>query len=277
MSGRKRYFRWGMMSLVSLGLSLPCLTADDGSPDASQAASDRPGPGIDLQTILQKFDAHRRMKAQSLAIYAVERTYKVENKRVNKQATLKVSMIFVSPEEKLFDVHSYSGSGFMRKSVLNRLIETERQSAQRDLQSQVAITPENYAFELLRVDTVNGRLQYVLRAKPKRKHSLLFDGTVWVDGEDFAVTRIEGRPAKNPSFWTRKINFVHEYAKFGAFWLPVRNTSATSVFIFGRTTTEIEYGNYQINQPSLFERAAELRKRDKRLEIQIRPEDRKTG
>ncbi len=197
----------------------------------------------------------------------------MENKRFNKRATVKVSMIFVSPWEKLFEVRSYEGSGFLRRSVLNRLIDTERQSAQENLQARVAVTPENYAFEFLRFETVKGRPQYVLRARPRRKHNLLFDGTIWVDGEDFAVTRIEGRPAKAPSFWTRKVEFVHEYAKFGDFWFPTKNTSVTSVFIFGRTTTDIEYSNYQINQPLLFERAAEIRKHDKRLEIQIHSAD----
>jgi hypothetical protein len=47
------------------------------------------------------------------------------------------------------------------------------------------------------------------------------------------------------------------------------------VFIFGRTTTEIVYSNYQINQPGLAERAEEIRKRGDKLEIQMDPKDKK--
>jgi len=275
MSGGMRGLSRETVLLISLCLPPFCLSAEPGPRNGCQAARDKSEPVVELRVILEGMAAHRRMKAQSLGTYAVERTYKVENKRVNKRASLSASMIFVSPEEKLFEVHSYSGSGFMRRSVLNRLIEAERQSAKRDLQERVAVTPENYTFEFLRLENVKGRPQYVLRARPRRKHIFLFDGTIWVDGEDFAISRVEGRPAKAPSFWTRKTEFVHEYAKFGAFWFPVRNSSVTSVFIFGRTTTEIEYSNYQINEPFLLERAAELRKRDKNLEIQIDPADRK--
>ncbi len=275
MCGAKRPFSPCRMSLIFLCLMLACVIAEPESRGLPQVTPGKPGPAISLGEILEKAAEHRRAKDRSLSIYSVDRTYTVENKRFGKRAALNVSMIYVSPEEKLFEVHSYSGSGFLRRSVLNRLIETERESARKDLRTQVAVTHENYRFELLRLETVDGRPQFVLRAKPKRKHNLLFDGTIWIDCEDYAVTRVEGRPAKLPSFWTRKIEFVHEYAKFGAFWLPVRNVSVTSAFIFGHTTTEIVYGNYQINHSSLYERAAALRKRDGKLEIQIHSADRR--
>jgi hypothetical protein len=185
------------------------------------------------------------------------------------------TMIFVAPGEKLFEIHSSSGTGFMRRGVINRIIETEQRNALPDQQPKSAISPDNYMFEWVGTEARQGRPQYVLYAKPRRKDQLLFDAKIWVDAEDFAVTRIEGRPAKNPSFWTRKVDFTHEYEKFGPYWMPVRNLSVTQVFIFGRTTTEIVYSNYQINQPGLAERAAEIRKRGEKLEIQMDPKDKK--
>jgi hypothetical protein len=218
--------------------------------------------------------AYNRVKAETLRVFAVDRYYSVENKRVNKQSSLKATMIYVAPSERLFEVQSFSGSGFMRKSILHRIIATERQTAQEPIKSQVAVSPDNYSFSLLREDIVKGRRHYVLRASARRKDKLLFNGTVWVDAEDFAITRVEGRPAKRPSFWTRQVDFVHEYEKFGPFWLSVRNTSVTKAFIFGRTTALVEFNNYRINEPGLLKKAADLRERGTQLEIRIHEKDR---
>ncbi len=242
---------------------------------ASQKSADPSGPPKpDLTAILARMAEHNSMRDHTLHNYACDRTYQVDNKRVNKSASVNVTMFFVEPDEKLFEVKSAAGMGFMRKGVLNRLIETERENSRGAQKSLTAITPANYAFTYLRGETVKGRLQHVLSAKALRKDKLLFNGTIWVDAEDGSVSRIEGQPAKRPSFWTRKVEFVQEYEKHGPYWFPVRNTSVTQVFIFGRTTTDIRHSNYRVNQPDIPALAAEVRKRGDKLEVQIDAKDR---
>ncbi|MGB7622112.1 MAG: hypothetical protein WBN92_07155 [Terriglobia bacterium] len=264
-SARWHFIRWLLLSLM-LGSAHVVFPQEVPSPA-------RPVP--DLQTILAGMAKHNQFRGQNLQTYAVDRIYKIENKRINKSAEVTATIIFVAPGEKLFEIHSSSGTGFMRRGVINRIIDTEQKNALPDQQPKSAITPDNYLFEWVGAEAHQGRPQYVLHARPRRKDQLLFDAKIWVDAEDFAVTRIEGRPAKNPSFWTRKVDFKQEYEKFGPFWMPVRNFSETQVFLFGRTTTEIVYSNYQINQPGLAERAAEIRKRGDKLEIQVDPKDKK--
>ena len=242
-------------------------------PESQAQASAEP----DLPAILEKMAAHNRMRQRVLATYSVDREYEIENKRVKKKATLTATMIYIAPDEKIFETTSFSGSGFLRKAVLNRLMETERQNAQGEFRVNSAISPDNYAFAFVRQEMCDDRLMYVLRATPRKKNDILFEGLIWVDAEDFAVTRVEGRPAKNPSFWIKKVNFAHQYAKFGDFWFPVKNTSVTSVRIFGSTTAEITYKNYIINQPSLLEMAALMRKNPVKLETQMPPTDEKNG
>ena len=254
-------------------LALSALPAADQALPGRESAQASPDDKMDISAIVAKMAEHNQMRDRTLHTYACDRVYKVDNKRVNKSATVHTSMVYVEPDEKLFEVHSSSGMGFMRKGVLNRLIETERESSSGIQKAKTAMSGENYAFEYLRSEKVSDRLQYVLRVRARRKDKLLFNGTLWVDAEDFAVTRIEGRPAKNPSFWTRKVDFVQEYQKLGPYWFPARNSSVTQVFIFGVTTTEIEYANYQVNHPELFERAAELRRRGNKLEIQVEAKD----
>jgi len=70
---------------------------------------------------------------------------------------------------------------------------------------------------------------------------------VWVDGTDFAVTRIDAEPAQNPSFWTKKNEIHHEYMKVQGFWLPRRNQSVSYIRLGGRATLTIEYNNYRVS------------------------------
>src|SRR5262249_20363082 len=77
------------------------------------------------------------------------------------------------------------------------------------------------------------------------RDQFLFAGSIWVDTEDYAVVRAEGQPAKNPSFWTKHVNFVHSYRKSGPFWFPLSTESITDARIFGRTDLTIEYFDYK--------------------------------
>jgi hypothetical protein len=84
--------------------------------------------------------------------------------------------------------------------------------------------------------------------EPKTKNKFLMRGRIWVDAEDYAVVRIEGQPAKNPSFWTRSVHFTHEYQKNGVFWFPVRDDSVNDVRIVGTTEMRIEYFDYVVTE-----------------------------
>jgi hypothetical protein len=66
--------------------------------------------------------------------------------------------------------------------------------------------------------------------------------------------RIEGRPAKSPSFWIKSVRFVHTYHKNGSFWWPESDRSVSDVRIIGANTLTIDYFDYAVqpargNQP----------------------------
>ena len=97
------------------------------------------------------------------------------------------------------------------------------------------LVPENYEFHLVGSDYMEGRPGHVVEALPKRTDKYLFRGRVWVDAQDYAVARIEGQPAKSPSFWIHSTGFVAQYQKSGPFWYPTSTTSVTDARIFGNT------------------------------------------
>jgi outer membrane lipoprotein-sorting protein len=190
-----------------------------------------------------------RCVTPALAGYSSLRRYHLENKRFGKTATMTVRFRFRYPGEKKFEVLSEEGSAVIRKRVLRKLLESEVEAAGDTMREATQITPRNYSFRLLGAGEIEGRKAYLLEAAPREGNRFLFRGKVWVDAEDYAVARIEATPAKSPSFWIRKTSFVHEYRKFGGFWLPVSNRSESEAVAFGRTELTIEYSGYKLEAP----------------------------
>jgi len=110
------------------------------------------------------------------------------------------------------------------------------------------LTPDNYRFALRGCEADGGRDLYVMDVQPLRETKFLYRGTIWIDAQDFAVTRIDAEPAKNPSFWTRKSQIHHQYQKIGEFYLPSLNETVTEVRLGGKAVLTIRYQDYKLNQ-----------------------------
>ena len=87
----------------------------------------------------------------------------------------------------------------------------------------------------------------MLEILPKTSYRFLVRGRIWVDAEEYAITRVEGSPAKNPSFWIRDVQIVLRYSRTGPFWLPLRNESRANARILGRSELTIDYYDYVVN------------------------------
>ena len=147
----------------------------------------------------------------SLSGYTATRRYTLDNKSRHASMTVHVT---VNPDGiKDFAVVDESGSGTVRKHVLHKILKEESAASVPQMRDQSKISPENYLFQSAGVEMVNGRRTYVLDLEPKKESRYLIAGRIWVDAEDYAVMRVEGKPAKNPSFWTKSVHFVHEYKK----------------------------------------------------------------
>ena len=189
-------------------------------------------------------DAERRSQLQG---YTSVRRYVLENVKHHKQAEMLVRMVCHQDGSKEFDIISSSGWGGARKHVFPRLLEAETEASRPGDREDSRITPQNYSFRMLRTGEIAGRRAYVIEVIPKKQTKYLMRGTIWLDAEDFAIVRIEGEPAKNPSFWIRRVQFEHKYEKHGPFWLAESDTSTSDVRIFGSTELRIDYFDYSVN------------------------------
>lgn len=201
--------------------------------------------------VMQRVVRMNELRAKAIQSYSSIRTYHVESHGMShKVADMVVRVDYKAPHTKEFSIVSESGSGTVRKRVFKKLLEAEQESLRDDNQRRSEVTPENYTFRLLEYSKTEANEFYVLDAQPREKHKFLFQGRIWVDGTDFAITRVEGEPAVNPSWWTLKTDFQRTYTKVDRYWLPESNESTTKLRIFGSAVLTITYGEYQVTDAS---------------------------
>jgi hypothetical protein len=191
--------------------------------------------------------------------YTAYRRYVLDNQRFHKRAEMVVRITCLQDGSKQFETVYETGWGGARKHVFSKLLEIETEASQPGFRERSRITPENYTFEMVGAHTLDGHPVYVMTILPKTPNKYLMRGRIWVDSEEYAIMRIEGRPTKNPSFWIKSVQFVHNYEKSGSFWLPVSDRSETEARIFGSTEVTIEYFNYDFNNSLLSDTAEPVR------------------
>jgi hypothetical protein len=190
-------------------------------------------------------------RAQALHSYQGSRTYRAEYHGFpgTRAAEMVVSVKYVSGK-KQFIVESSAGSGLIIDKVLKKLLEAEVEATDVERQRRSALTEDNYHFTLIGYESGSPDGTYVLRVEPRTEGKFLYRGRIWVDGQDFAVVRLEAEPAKNPSFWTKHTEIVQQYMKVGDFWLPARNHSISAIRLGGHAELTIEYKDYEITSAS---------------------------
>lgn len=227
----------GSVSLVTV----PKLVgADSGAPTA--------GPSLSADQVVDNLVRKSRERAEALLHSEGTRVYHLAYRGFpsDRDAEMTVKATYDSPSRKEFQVVSESGSKLILNRVFKKLLESEKEAAQPEIASRTLLNRDNYNFELVGDEPSREGRQYVLRVSPKSASKYVYRGKVWVDGIDFAVTRIEVEPARNPSIWTKRSEIHHEYKKVGAFWLPARNESVSYIRLGGLATLTIEYKDYRV-------------------------------
>ena len=199
--------------------------------------------------VVARLMARDAQRQAALSGYTATRRYTLDNK--SRHASMVVHLTVDPDGYKRFAIVDESGSSTVRKHVFRKILEEESAASNPKLHAQSQISPENYSFQNAGVEMVNNRRAYMIDLKPRKESKYLIAGRIWVEAEEYAVMRVEGKPAKTPSFWTKSVHFVHEYEKNGRFWFPASNRSETDARIFGRTDLTIEYFDYAANAQTL--------------------------
>jgi len=222
---------------------------------AQTGPHDRVGRGgsgaVTEQRIFAELIDHDRARSEALLEYSAMRVYRVSDANGKTHAQEEGRMDFQAPDIKKFTVTSEQGSGIVRRLALSPLIASEVKAARGKDRHDSAISPANYDLQLLGEQDVRGHRCYVLRAIPKRVDKYLFDGQVWIDTQDFAVVRIEGRPAAHLSFWIKRAEFVRDYERVAGFWLPYKDETEVEVRLYGKKVLTIDHHDYAVKGKSM--------------------------
>ena len=231
-----------LLLLFGTGLRQPA-----NAQESQSAFSTSPAP-LDTEQVVENLVRRNYERAQALRAYQGSRTYHIEYRGFpgTRSAEMVVEVKYRSPESKEFTIQSQAGSQLIIDRVFKKLLESEQEALEAENQRRTALNNDNYVFTLVAYESNPTASTYILAVEPKRKNKFLYRGRIWVDGDDFAVTRIEAEPSKSPSFWTKNTEVEQVYVKVSDFWLPQHNHSVSRIRLGGRAELTIDYTDYRI-------------------------------
>ena len=194
------------------------------------AAAQGPSQQFDTGAIVSRMEQAQRESAIKPKSFTIKRDYRLLDKENEPKAHLIATISFVPPDQKQYQIESSHGG--MGEKILRDILDRETETP-KDPERKV-ISGDNYDFQLLGTQTMDGRLCYVLSLVPKRKDKDLIRGQAWVDAETFNIRRIEGAPAKSPSWWVHDVQILMTFAQVDGVWLRTFMRAVASVRFKGK-------------------------------------------
>jgi hypothetical protein len=229
-----RHSRVGFAVTVGILASVASLTIGH----AQQAAiATPPTAGADpVQRFLSRTD-------EPLTRYQARRTLRARNERFNKEGWITVFTELDPAAGFTYRMIEEGGSGYIRNKVLRKALDGEREAIAAGDASRSALSAANYQFNVTSVDGPNARV----RVTPLRKERFLVDGTITLTADSGDLLQIEGRLARNPSFWTNRVDVVRRYGRIDGVRVPVSVESTANVKIAGTSAFSMTYEYESIN------------------------------
>ncbi len=151
------------------------------------------------------------------------------------------------------------GDDYVRNKVLRGVLKGESELLANGKPLRAPIVARNYTIEDAGT-TDAGLLRLLLR--PARKSEGIVRGTALLEPETGAVSRIEGRLVKSPSFWVRDVDVAWKFTRIGDAILPTELTSSARVVFHGRQPFKMTYEYESVDGRAISQAArAELQDR----------------
>ncbi len=185
-------------------------------------------------------EARARNRAQ-LRPYQVVRDYQLFGKEQKSKSEVTAYIDYVPPDVQNFTLHRNNGVT-MGEVIVRKILESEKQILTN--QGASDISPANYSFRLVRKDVLNRQPCYVLELRPLRKDPRLLDGLIWIDASSYLTLRMEGEPARAPSWWVHNIHVALDFQMVHGVWLQTALRSTANVRLLGEHTLvsrDVEY------------------------------------
>ena len=191
---------------------------------------------------------------EPLVAYRGTRRLEGRNERFNVSGWMEIAVELTAAGFH-YRVIDEGGSDLIRRRVFRSMLENEEQIFASGDAARSSFTAINYELTPAAADEP-GLVK--LFARPKRRDVTLIDGAVYVTDTDADLVRVEGQLAKSPSFWTRRVEVVKQYARVNGLRVPVRVESTAQIRFAGTSTMTMTYDYEMINGVSIPPRTVAL-------------------
>lgn len=171
-------------------------------------------------------------------------TRRLEAENGSRRGWLEVTTEYAPPTGFRYQITAEGGSDYIRKKVLKAVLDGERAVVAAGEDTRSALARTNYNFQPNGIDD-HGLAQVLL--SPRRKERALVSGVMLLRPDEGELVRVEGRLAKNPSFWVRNVDIVRKYERIGGVVVPVAMDSKAHVRFLGAATFRMTYRYSEIN------------------------------
>ena len=143
-----------------------------------------------------------------------------------------------------YEIVSEGGSPYIRSRVLRGVLEGEKEAIERGERARSALVTTNYRFESEQLDPT-GLVRIAL--VPRRQEGMLLTGAMFLTPDGGELVKIEGRLARNPSFWVKHVDIVRKYARIAEVNLPVSLETRAQLRLLGPATLRMTYDYTEID------------------------------
>jgi hypothetical protein len=143
-----------------------------------------------------------------------------------------------------YQITAEGGSSQIRTRVLRAVLDGERNIIALGEAARAALAPDNYTFQANGVDA-EGLANVLL--SPRRKERALLSGSMFLRPGEGELVRLQGRLAKNPSFWVRDVDILRKYSRIHGALVPVALESKAHVRFLGPATFRMTYRYVEID------------------------------
>lgn len=198
---------------------------------------------ISVNDIVDRMAEAQRQNRERFVPYTVTRQYQLGSAGAERPTSSVVAEVSaIAPSEEEYVISQTAGSDRGEK-IVRKVLDHETQIEIHP--GDYAVSARNYDFSLIGTDSLNGRNCYVLELHPKRDSSDLVRGRIWVDANQYVIRKIDGEPAKSPSFWLKNVHFTVSFGEVQGIWMQTETRAVANVRLLGEHVLTSRYVDLQ--------------------------------
>ena len=188
--------------------------------------------------------AMNRFLARPAIAHHYRASRRLEASGVGQRAWLVAQTEFTPASGLRNDVTAEGGSGYIRARVLRSFLDEEQKLIARVGIAGVALSTDNYQ---LTPEGINDEGLALVAIRPLHKDRSLVTGRMLLTaGGD--LVRVEGRLARNPSFWLTNVKVVRSYRRINGVLMPVSLETTGHLRLLGQSILRMTYSYSHIDE-----------------------------